>query len=739
MSSIASRRTRRRAEARSLTLGDRLLAAVPLASIYVWLSAISMVEAWRRVTPWLFGDELEFTQLSRAIAATGRPAERGHPHSADSIYPYLMAPFWRIHEVASAYSAIKYVDVLLMVAVVFPTYFLARMVVGKTASLFAAAGAGAIPSVAYSSYLVEEPIAYPYATLCLFLMAKAFVSRRRGWIVAAVVASLLAPAVRTELAVVPAVFALAALFVAWSSPRARQWRAGWSTGDWIGLVVLVFGAVFFLTGIGSHHSDEIQRVTRAYKHREINEVGWAAGALALGMGVLPFIAGLAALFRAKGERPSREVRIFRSVAGAAILTFGLYTAIKAAYLSTAFATRVEERNLIYVAPILFVGTALVFSRRRVSWLGLTLAGGYTTYLVVYALYHVTQYPYQMGVQLYSDALGFAIVQQANRDLSWTPHLVRELMIWFGVISVLVLAALRVLRKRTALVSVIAAAAAVGVIGWNLTGELAASAGTNSVARQAGTTLGHPYSWVDDATHLAPTIYIGEAEVDQNPEWLVEFWNRSIERVSSLDGSVLGPGFSGSPNILRNGALYWQDAPEGLKIQYDYGVEDLPCIDLAGKRVKTHPYRAGGRIKTWALVQLAKPNRLRSTCTGIYADGWTGASDSYFYRFSGPAGWLRVAYSRPENYPIKPSPIRIALGVLNIDKKQPALTRTTKTVRSTIGNLQSKVAWLRVPAGGFAVHVVVAHKFVPDSFDHRGDRRQLGAMVTYRFSTTRPHR
>ncbi|HZQ88650.1 MAG TPA: hypothetical protein VFA42_01440 [Gaiellaceae bacterium] len=735
MSTVASRRS----GVRGLTLSDRLLAAVPLASIYVWLSAIYMVEAWRRVTPWLFGDELEFTQLSRAIAATGHPAERGHPHSADSIYPYLMAPFWRIHNVAAAYSAIKYVDVLLMVAVVFPTYFLARLVVGRTASIFAAAGAGAIPSLAYSSYLVEEPIAYPYSALCLFLMTKAFVTRRRGWIVAAVIASLFAPAVRTELAVVPALFALAALFVAWSSPRVRQWRARWSTGDWLGAVVLVLGAIFFLTSIGSHHSGEIQRVTRGYKHREIVEVGWAAGALALGMGVLPFIAGLTALFRAKRERPNRDLSIFRSVATATIITFGLYTAIKAAYLSTAFATRVEERNLIYIAPILFVGTALVLSRRRVSWIGLTLAGGYGIYLVVYALYHVTQYPYQMGVQLYSDALGFAIVQQGNRDLSWTPHFVRGLMIVFGLGSVLVLVALAALRRRTALATVIAVSAAVGVIGWNLTGELAASAGTNSVARQAGTTLGHPFSWVDDATHLAPTIYIGEAEVDQNPEWLVEFWNRSIERISSLDGSVLGPGFSGSPNLLRNGALYWQNSPEGLTIQYDYGVEDLPCLDLAGNRVKTHPYRAGGRIKTWALVQLAKPNRLLSTCTGIYADGWTGADDSYYYRFSGPGGWLRVAYSRPETYPIKPSPIRIALGTLKIVDKQPALTRVTKRVSSTIGNLQSKVAWLRVPAGGFAVHVVVAQKFVPDSFDHRGDRRQLGAMVTYRFSTTRPRR
>ncbi|HEY4413190.1 MAG TPA: hypothetical protein VGN06_09355 [Gaiellaceae bacterium] len=738
MSAIATPRS----ELRSATLSDRLLAAVPLASIYVWLSAVYAFEAWRRVTPWLFGDELEFTQLARSIAATGHPAERGQPHSADSLYTYLVAPLWRINDVAAAYSAVKYVDVLIMAAVVFPTYLLARMVVGKSAALFAAAGAGAIPSLAYSSYLVQEPIAYPYAAFCFLAIAKAFMTRSRSWIAVAVFASIVAPEVRGELLVIPATLVLAFLFAVWSSDRTRRWRATWSSGDWIGFVVLVLGAIFLITAIGSNNSDEIRIVTVGYKHRQIVEGSWAAGSLAIGLGVLPFIAGLAALFRARGEQPSREVRIFRSVSTAGIITFGLYTAIKAAYLSTQFATRVEERNLIYIAPLLFVGTALVFSRRRVSIVGLALAGAYTLYLMGYALYHVTQYPYQMWIQLYSDALGFAILQQANRDIGWTPQFAREILIVMTVISVLVLLASRFLRGRA--LTAVTVAAAIGVVGWNLTGELAASAGTNSLARQAAGTLERPFSWVDGTTHLAPTLYMGEAEQDQNPEWLLEFWNRSITRVSSLDGSVLGPGPSGGPNILRDGALYWTNAPGSLPIQYTYAVEDLPCIDMAGAIVKTHPYQAGGGPQTWALVRLARPNRLRSTCTGIYPDGWTNGGDSSYYRFSGRSGWLRVAYSRPENYPIKPSPIQIVLGKLRINEQQPnlgqpSLGRVTTKVDTTIGNLQSKVAWFRVPAGGFAVHVVVDHPFVPDDYDHRGDKRQLGAMVTYRFFQTKPRR
>ncbi|HEY2072258.1 MAG TPA: hypothetical protein VGG88_01650 [Gaiellaceae bacterium] len=739
MSSLASPR----GALRSVTLSDRLAAALPLTAVYVWLCGLYALEAWQRVTPWLFTDELEFTQLARSIAKTGHAAERGQHHSPDSIYNYLTAIFWQIHDVSAAYSAIKYVDVLVMASVLFPTYFLARMLVGRTAALFAAAGAAAIPAMAYSSYLVEETLAYPYAALCFFLITKAFVLRRGGrrWAVAAVIACLLAPLVRGELVVIPIVLVLALLFAWWSGEGARAWRRTWSPGDWVGAVALFFGAVFFLSGILSHQSTDWHIVSRVYKHRILIEGDWAAGALAIGMGVLPFVAGLASLFRAPGEERSHELRMFRCVALAGIVSFGFYTGFKAAYLSAVFATRVEERNLIYIAPLLFVGTALVFSRRRVSFIGLGLAGAYGLYLVGYALYHVTQYPYQMGIQLYSDALGFAILQQGNRFLSWTPTFARWLLVAIALGTVLVLLAPRLLRGRERLTGIVLAVAAVLVVGWNLTAELAAATGTKSVARGAAATLGHPFGWVDDATHLKPTLYMGEAEIDQNPEWLLEFWNRSISRVSSLDASVLGPGPSGSPNVKLNGVLYWQNDPNAPTPQYAYAVEDLPCIDFAGTKVTTHQYRAGGGHETWELVQLASPNRFQSTCNGIYADGWTRPGGSSYFRFHSSPGWLRIVYSRADwGYKSGPTPVRIVLHKVVTRDQEPALGPVVKRIETSVDSTQTKVAWLRVPAGTFAVHVAAARSVIPANWNpSSSDRRKLGVELSYRFVLTRPSR
>ena len=91
-----------------------------------------------------------------------------------------------------------------------------------------------------------------------------------------------------------------------------------------------------------------------------------------------------------------------------------------------------------------------------------------------------------------------------------------LLIVMCLVAIGVLVATALLRSRARVAAAITVVAAVGVVGWNLTGELAASAGTNSLARQAGATLGRPFSWVDDATHRAPTLYMGEAGARPEP-------------------------------------------------------------------------------------------------------------------------------------------------------------------------------------------------------------------------------
>ena len=86
------RATRRRAPgwARSDVLLPLLVAYFAFSALYVW-------QAWRRETPTIFTDELEMTQISRAIAHTGHPARREVAYHFTSLFPYLTAPAWWIH------------------------------------------------------------------------------------------------------------------------------------------------------------------------------------------------------------------------------------------------------------------------------------------------------------------------------------------------------------------------------------------------------------------------------------------------------------------------------------------------------------------------------------------------------------------------------------------------------------------------------------------------------------------
>lgn len=711
-------------------LADRVLTAVPLATAYVWLSIVYCVEAWKHATPWLFGDELELTQLSRSIADTGHPARRGQPYNIHSLYVVLTAPMWLIRNVAAAYAGVKYLDVFVMTSVLFPTYFLARMVVAKPWALFAAVGAAMIPSLAYSSWIVEENVAYPYAALCFLLIAKALYVRRRGWIIGAVIAAALAPAVRGELLIIPAVAALAVLFMWWSSDRERARRATWTWSDWLGCIALAAGVIIAISGFGSRYSSQWYDVT-AYnwtKYRAFAYGDWAAGALATGLGAVPLVAGLAALLAARGEVRTLGTRVFRSVAAAGVIAFGLYTAMKSSYLSQFFETRVEERNLIYISPLLFIGFALVLERRRINWYALAAASAYVLYLILGT-------PLQLGVQLYSDALGFAVVQQANRYFAWTVSDSRRAIVAVFCLGIAMLAALVLLRRRPIAV-VLAATLGLGMLAWNVTGEISAAAGTTSISRDFATILGRPFSWVDDTTGGKPTLFLGQGVVDQRPEWLLEFWNRSITTVSSLDATIDGPGPAGAPNITAKGRIYWTLDPSQPGKVFDYAVEDYPCVDFAGTLARKHAYHIGASPKVWRLIKLTKPNRLLAQCSGIYPDGWSGPNDSTYFRYSGSrAGWLRIRLSR-QSWPA--SPVDIQLARIGVVHRTPVLAGVTKDKHAVIRGAKQTIVWLRVPGSGFAVHVVVEKKFVPHELNPGvGDPRTLGALIDYRFFTKKP--
>lgn len=700
---------------------DRLLAALPLATVFAWLLFLYAWESWGHGSPWLFVDELKFTQLARGIADTGHAARRGQPAFFTTLYTYLTAPGWLFHDTHTAYTAVKYISVATMTSVVFPAYFLARLVVSPRAALFAAAATAAVPAIAYSSILIEEPLAYPYATLCLFLITKGLATRSPRWLVAAGAAALPAPVVRGQLAVLPAVYVLAALFTAWTSEPARRWRTRWSLGDWVGALVLGAGALIFLSAVIGGHSYSWLVATGYYRHRMLTLGLWAAGALTIGLGVLPVVAGVTALFRPAGERRTPAERAFTSVFVASVIGFGFYTAVKAAYLSTVFATRVEERNLIYLSPLLLVATALWLDRPRVRLPALAATAAFVAYLIAST-------PYQLDSRFYSDAPGLAILSSASRLLALTASDVTWAMSGILAVSVLVLLAPRLLGARRRIVQAVLAFAATLVLAWNVTGEIAAAIGSNNFSSSLLSTLPKPVNWLDQETGGAPALYLGQKIIDPNSVWLLEFWNRSLRYVWSLDGTAPGPGPNLTPDLVgRAGALY--PAPPHLRyVVADHGVA------LVGKVLSIHG--------SWRLYRVDPPLRLETAVTGIFADGWAGA-DSGYSRYATPGnrpGFAIVSVSRAAwGGTDVPGEVQIRVGTLVIgDDHQPRLGRATAIRTWTVHSHAQRVFWIPTPRPPFRVEVAITPTFQPAALDPRsGDRRNLGAQVGFVFTEHRP--
>ena len=696
----------------------RLQGTIPLLVVYFGLAALYAWQASRRPVPTIFTDELELTQLSRAISETGEAARRGEPYGLATLVAYVLAPVWWLGSTSAAYATGKLVLVLSMTATVFPAYALARLVVPRWHALAAAGGATAVPALAYSPIFVEEPFAYPLATLALWLIARAFAQPGRGRIAVAALASAAAALTRTQLAILFVVLMLGLVWLLWQSEPVRRWRSGWSVWDWAGTVMLFVGLVLGFSALMGHLSLEWRNTTGFYRERIFDHSAWAVGALAIGIGILPLIAGIAGLARPKAEQRDPQIRAFVVTSVAALLVFVWYTGIKGAYISTVFSTLVYERNLIYLCPILFAGTALAFTRGVGRWWAIAGAAAV-------AFYVVAAVPLRLGSYPYYEAHGLAIAAFANRELSWPESRIENALLLVCLVSLGVVVALRFLRRGSVSFTAVAAAAAGGVLAWSLTAEVYAAAGERDLSQRIGRNLPKPYDWVERATRGRPVVVLGQRISDGTGVWLIEFFNPSVRKMWSLDGTAKGPGPILTPDL---------QSPDGTLTpppETDYALA-VNGVELQATEVE----RRGNDV----LYRLdGAPLKLKDAVVGVERDGWiTGSAEEKIARGSytrydvsrdGP-GFAVVKLSRvgwcggdvPGRATVRIGPVTIG------PDKQPAIGKVTGTQTKIVHQCITTPFLLAAPSVPWRVEVTIEPTFSPNDLDpSHSDRRQLGAQ------------
>jgi hypothetical protein len=692
---------------------DRFLEIVPFAAAALVVLMIMYWLAARRSTPTIFTDEIEWAQLSRAIAATGHAAQRSEPTSFKSLYAFLIAPCWWLHSTAASYTAIKYVNTTVMATTAVPVYLLARQLVSVRAACLAAVGALCTSAFFYAPLILPEVLAYPTFCLCAYVSVRALAGDGRRWTLAAIALSVVALAVRKELVCAGAALALAAAVLWLAGPQSRRLRRGWSVSDHIGAAILGVGALIVVNAILSPHSNEWSTVTSHYQGRFWHLAFEAGSALTIGLAVLPVVAGLASLWLPERRHDPRW-RAFAAFLAASIVTFGTYTGVKAAFLSTVFGTYTEERNLIYLGPLLLIGAVVYFSAKRPSIPALVAATAVVGWLTI-------GYGYQLGYP-YFEAPGYGIAAMANRAFHWNQSTIR-IGLWVTLAVSLGLCLTPFLQRRR-LRPLVLGAAALGAAVWMLAGTVTSGRGSQSGAKALVSHLPAPLNWIDIRTGGAGVTYLGQQIGNDEGLWLTEFWNRSIKHVWTLDGSAPGPGPTLTPDLAHPDGTLGNDP--GL----DYVLADNG-VELVGRLIEKQ-----GPL---SLVRVTHPWQLRETYYGRSSDGWIGSDATYAYFGPSLPGTLNIDVSRASFCPTGApgTPVTVRVGPVALNEQRAATVARATTVRHfLLRNCTSVPVKLHVtPPVAVTVHVARLVRLRDYGIS---DSRTVGAVIGGSFTPNGMH-
>jgi hypothetical protein len=534
--------------------------------------------------------------------------------------------------------------------------------------------------------------------------------------------SVVAALTRTQLAILVMVLALGLLWLAWQSESVRRWRSEWSRWDWVGAATLAVGVAFALAAAIGHASEPWRNTMLLYKDRIVDHAAWALGALAIGMGILPVIAGVSALARPADEERDAKTRAFVVTCAASLVVFIAYAGVKGAYLSTTFGTYVYERNLIYLCPLLFIATALAFARGIGQGWAIAGAAIFTVTVIALTPLHL-DFPYY-------EAHGFSIATLANRKLGMSEGWIEGTLIALCVVAFVVVVALKLLGPRSRAFTAVTAGAALVVVAWGFTGQVYAAAGERDFSEFIDGGLPKPYDWVEQATGGESVVVLGQQITDPTNIWLTEFFNPSLKKMWSLDGTAIKVG---SPILTPDLNAVDGTLTPNPETRYALAVNGVTLqAPIVAKRKNAVLYRIDGQ-----------PIKLQDALVGMQTDGWmVGSSDDPVARASytrydvskDEPGFAKVELTRVGWCP-RPSlrqtgHVTVRIGPVGIGPdKQPRIDHVTETRRFDVRDCKADGITLTPPDVPWRMEITVAPTFRPKDIDpSSSESRFLGAVI-----------
>jgi hypothetical protein len=473
-------------------------------------------------TPWIMPDEVIYAELGESLYSSGR-FEVLHEHIGffGLVFPGLVGGPLSVSDLERGYYWLKLLQALVMSLTAVPVYLWARSLARPGWALAAATLTVAVPGLAYSGLVMTEVAFYPALVLAAWALARALerpTLARQAWLVGACA---LAAMTRLQAFVLLPVFLTATLLKAALDRRPREPLRLWPAtlglaalaAAWAGWRLAADGNLSALFGAYAPAGETSYPASEALRYALYH----AADVLLL-CGILPLCA-VGVLFSARREGGALTAYL------ATVLPLCAWLALEVGVFASRHVGLLAERNLLPLAPVLFVGFAAWLERGAPRPRLATAVAGAIALLLALALPAARFIP----LEAFPDAF---TLQPLIAYYHGHPGANADLIVFACTLLAVLVFAL-VPRRARALLPVLLAC----VFVW-----ISIDASREIVTRdrfvQAAST-GPDRRWIDrSADGAVGYLFIGD--LNWPAVWQHVFWNRRIERVYDL-GNVEVPG------------------------------------------------------------------------------------------------------------------------------------------------------------------------------------------------------
>ena len=550
---------------------------------------------------WIAPDEMIYASLGQSLWEDGAMRIFGGPTGFYSlVYPALAGLPLVLFGLEDGYVVLKALQALVMSLTAVPVYVWTRRMAGPGWALVAAALSVAVPGLLYAGLIMTEVAFYPALVLAAWATSSALERPTLGRQALLVGAIMLAGATRLQgLVLVPVVLTalgLTALLERDARLPLRFWPAlagltvpalAWAAwrgaaSGWSGVLGSYAAAAESEYAFGesarfvAYHVADLLLLTAFFPVCALALLAWGAW---------------------RGREASRAVRAYVATS----VSLAAWIVVEVGVFASENVHQLAERDLIGLAPVLFVGFSVWLARGaprpRVASAVVALAA-----LGVLLALPLRRLVVQAAIP---DAFGLVPLLWLREHTAVATF---ELVVWM---SVAVAALLFVLLPRR-LVALLPAVALLAL-------ALSSIAATREVSQNARFDqqflLGAERGWVNDATS-EPAAYLYAGEPYWNGIWQTLHWNKRIRQVYMLEGIQLPPGLPLTVvRIAQSGRLLRPDGseiPERLIVASD-------ALRLRGDpvaRIEQQQLEQTG-LTLW---MLQPPARMDSILTGVRPGG-----------------------------------------------------------------------------------------------------------------------